>query len=280
MRLKIFLLRLYPRAWRERYEEEFLALLEQTDSSPLDLADVALGALDAHLKPQVTAASVGGERRPIMSRTTFLQGSAVAAMIGSVLLFIVIGRQLMYSIMDGLAADSVGLTGVVLMLIGVVGFGFAYARRTGGLGQVGLVVAFLGLSSLTLGFVGSVMDKVGASLASLPERGVLSWGALTFYGWVGMCAGMALFALAGLRQQMLAIPAAWLLLVGGTCGAAGHTSLVFLVISNSSDVAVMASKLVWVFGTMLFLVGFFLLGSALWSGRGAVVQPVEHPLAG
>src|SRR5262249_17230650 len=139
MKLKIFLLRLYPRAWRERYEEEFLALLEQTDSSPLDLVDVALGALDAHMKPQVTAIGVGGERRPSMSRTTFLQGSAVAAMIGSVLLIIVLGRQLMYSIMDALAADSVGLTGVVLMLIGVVGFAFAYARRTGGLGQVGLV---------------------------------------------------------------------------------------------------------------------------------------------
>jgi len=277
MKLKIFLLRLYPRAWRARYEEEFLALLEQTGSAPLDLADVALGALDAHLRPQVTATSVGGERRPLMSRTTVLQGSALAAMIGSVLLFVVIGRQLMYSIMDVLAADSVGVTGVVLMLIGVIGFELAYARRTRGLGQVGLVIAFLGLSSLTLGFVGSVMDNVGTSL---PERGVLSWGALLFYGWVGMCAGMALFALAGLRQHMLAIPAAWLLLVGGICGAAGHISLVDLVISNSSDVAVLASKLVWVFGTMLFLVGFFLLGSALWSGRGAVVQPVEHPMAG
>lgn len=277
MKLKIFLLRLYPRAWRERYEEEFLALLEQTDSSPLDLADVALGALDAHLRPQVTATSVGGERRPMMSRTTFLQGSAVAAMIGSVLLLIVIGRQLMYSILDGLAADSVGLAGAVLMVIGVVGFAFAYARRTGGLGQGGLLIAFLGLSSLTLGFVGAVMDTVGNDL---PDRGVLSWPALLFFGWVGMCAGMALFATAGLRQHVLAIPAAWLLLVGGICGAAGHTILMGMVISTSSDVAVMASKLVWVFGTMLFLVGFFLLGSALWSGRGAVVQPVEHPVAG
>jgi hypothetical protein len=177
MKFKIFLVRLYPRAWRARYEEEFLALLEQTDSSPLDLANVALGALDAHLRPQVAATSVDGERRPIMSRTTFIQGSAVAAMIGSVLLFIVIGRQLMYSIMDALAADSVGLTGVVLMLIGVVGFGLAYARRTGGLGLSGLVIAFLGLSSLTLGFVGSVMNNVGNNL---PDSGVLSWPAMLF----------------------------------------------------------------------------------------------------
>jgi hypothetical protein len=212
-----------------------------------------------------------------MSRTTFSQLSAVAAMIGSVLLFIVIGRQLMYSIMDALAADSVGLTGVVFMLIGVIGFELAYARRTGGLGLSGLVIAFLGLSSLTLGFVGSVMNNVGNDL---PDRVVLSWPAMLFWGWVGMCAGMALFALAGIRQHMLAIPAAWLLLVGGICGAAGHAILVGLVISSSSDVAVMASKLVWVFGAMLFLVGFFLLGSALWSGRGAVAQPVEHPMTG
>src|SRR5262249_479350 len=153
--------------------------------------------------------------------------------IGSVLLLIVIGRQLMYSIMDAWAADSVGLTGVVLMLIGVIGFELAYARRTGGLCQVGLGIAFLGLGSLSLGFVGAVLDNAGTRLA---EGGVLRWGALVFYGWVGMCAGLALFALAGLRQHMLAIPAAWLLLVGGICGAAGHTSLVGLVISNSSDV--------------------------------------------
>jgi hypothetical protein len=47
------MVRLYPRAWRERYEEEFGALLEERPASVLDLYDVALGAVDAWLFPQV-----------------------------------------------------------------------------------------------------------------------------------------------------------------------------------------------------------------------------------
>src|SRR5512136_2104315 len=41
---------LYPRAWRERYAEEFDAMLEQCLHSPLDVVDIMLGALDAHLQ--------------------------------------------------------------------------------------------------------------------------------------------------------------------------------------------------------------------------------------
>lgn len=46
------LLRLYPRAWRERYGEEFAALLGERPASPRDTFDIVLGALDAHLRPR------------------------------------------------------------------------------------------------------------------------------------------------------------------------------------------------------------------------------------
>jgi hypothetical protein len=49
------LVRLYPRAWRERYEEEFIALIEERPASLFDLHDIALGALDAWLRPQVAS---------------------------------------------------------------------------------------------------------------------------------------------------------------------------------------------------------------------------------
>ena len=45
-----WLLRLYPAAWRERYAEEFAAMLEQGMLSPLDVVDILLGACDAHLQ--------------------------------------------------------------------------------------------------------------------------------------------------------------------------------------------------------------------------------------
>jgi hypothetical protein len=48
-RLRPWLTRLYPKSWRERYEQEFDALLEQCLHSPLDVLDILFGALDAHL---------------------------------------------------------------------------------------------------------------------------------------------------------------------------------------------------------------------------------------
>jgi hypothetical protein len=46
------LVRLYPRAWRDRYEDEFLALLAERPPTLGDLVDTVRGALDAHLNPQ------------------------------------------------------------------------------------------------------------------------------------------------------------------------------------------------------------------------------------
>ncbi len=49
MNARAWLVRLYPRGWRERYGDEFEALLEECLHSPLDVVDIALGALDARL---------------------------------------------------------------------------------------------------------------------------------------------------------------------------------------------------------------------------------------
>ena len=50
--IRAWLTSLYPRAWRERYAEEFEDLLEQCLHTPLDVVDIFLGALDAHLQLQ------------------------------------------------------------------------------------------------------------------------------------------------------------------------------------------------------------------------------------
>jgi hypothetical protein len=55
---------LYPPEWRDRYGEEFSALLEARPVTPLDLLDIIRGALDAHLHPQV-----GGERSRFMQNS-------------------------------------------------------------------------------------------------------------------------------------------------------------------------------------------------------------------
>jgi hypothetical protein len=50
MNVRSWLVSLYPREWRELYAEEFEILLEECLHSPLDVLDIVLGALDAHLE--------------------------------------------------------------------------------------------------------------------------------------------------------------------------------------------------------------------------------------
>lgn len=53
MSIQNALLRLYPRPWRERYEEEMLTMLEQRSLSLADGVNLFFGALDAQLHPHL-----------------------------------------------------------------------------------------------------------------------------------------------------------------------------------------------------------------------------------
>lgn len=46
------LLKLYPKSWRARYEPEFRAMLTDHPISAMEMFDIVLGAVDAHLRPQ------------------------------------------------------------------------------------------------------------------------------------------------------------------------------------------------------------------------------------
>ena len=52
------LLRLYPRAWRERYGDEFLELVNDGPLNVGQLIDIVSGAIDAHLSSDVRATTV------------------------------------------------------------------------------------------------------------------------------------------------------------------------------------------------------------------------------
>src|SRR5579875_3539881 len=51
MKLIDWILQVYPRAWRERYEEEIRVVLEAHDFTVLTACDLLLGALDARFDP-------------------------------------------------------------------------------------------------------------------------------------------------------------------------------------------------------------------------------------
>lgn len=52
------LLHLYPRAWRERYGDEFLELVNDRPLNVGQLIDIVSGAIDAHLSSDVRATTV------------------------------------------------------------------------------------------------------------------------------------------------------------------------------------------------------------------------------
>jgi hypothetical protein len=56
------LLRLYPKAWRERYGAEVARMLDDTGSGPRDIPDLLRGALDAHAHPGPLGLPGGGVR--------------------------------------------------------------------------------------------------------------------------------------------------------------------------------------------------------------------------
>jgi Clp amino terminal domain, pathogenicity island component len=68
-----WLLWLYPRRWRRRYGDEFLAVLEERGFSVTALLDILRGALDAWLHPELVAvpAPVGGSANPSRRRDRF-----------------------------------------------------------------------------------------------------------------------------------------------------------------------------------------------------------------
>jgi nitrite reductase/ring-hydroxylating ferredoxin subunit len=77
------LLRLYPRRWRERYGGEFEALLEDRPPGVREVVDVARGALDAHLAPQLVAER-GSESPVVLVAQGAGRSTAVASRFGAV----------------------------------------------------------------------------------------------------------------------------------------------------------------------------------------------------
>jgi hypothetical protein len=117
------LIGLYPRAWRTRYEDEFLALLSDRPPDLSDRLDIVRGALDARLHPQPDTSSGAPEGDPWPVRMGWL------TLLGGVLLivaiFLAINGPLIVegggSYRDGSAALPVLLLAVILLGVGMLG---------------------------------------------------------------------------------------------------------------------------------------------------------------
>ena len=192
------LVSLYPRAWRDRYEPEFLALLAERPPERRDRIDIVRGAIDARLHPELRGA-VKGRRR---SRAAVLTGVAVAAAGLGWLAWIGLilrdfrgwgaGQPATADVMTLLAALGFLAMTIALVAIAVT---FGDAIRPAGLPGATLAgvgfafTAFGGGLTLLLGFIGVIL------LAwSMSDRVVPRWLAVVWIGSVALaCSGFVAF---------------------------------------------------------------------------------------
>ena len=109
-----WILRLYPRFWRERYEEEMLAFLEQHHSTWRTSADLLRGACEAHLELILRRETMNIPS--LTPRPVTLAGGTLA---GLVLVF----GLMLYSILSYPGSiQGVGLNSLLLLIVGLLAY--------------------------------------------------------------------------------------------------------------------------------------------------------------
>lgn len=204
------LLRLYPAPWRARYADEFGAVLEERPLGPFDVADVLLGAVDAHLHLRGLGAASQHAKGFAMS----LRIGGYAAIVGGVLwLLVLVGNAINNggeSFSPWLGYALVGAT--VLTLVALIGLSAFQARRHPKLTWAAVAIpalgAVVGLVGYTAVAVAGDSDTVVIGGASISPWMIGSIGVLT------MILGSSLFAVATWRARSLSRSASVLLAAG------------------------------------------------------------------
>ncbi len=202
------LLRLYPARWRARYGDEFAAVLEDRPLGPFDVADVLLGALDAHLHLRGLGAASEHAKGFAMS----LRIGGYAAILGGVLwFFTLVGNALNDGRESGSPIIGYALVGAtVATLVALVGLSAFQARSHPILTWAAFAIPAVGG---VIGIVGFVLVVVTGDGDSLLPGGISAW----FLGSIGVVAlilGSTLFATATWLARSLSRLAAASLGVG------------------------------------------------------------------
>ena len=229
--MRTLLVRCYPAAWRERYGDEFEAVLEERPLGPFDVADVLLGALDARLRMRDRRAGLGQGRGFSVS----LRIGGIAAILGAVTLAgaWILGSGLVY-----VSDASAGVAGL-LLLVGLGLLVVAIAGLTAFQARIHPVLSWTAFGMLMFG---TIMAFIGFFGAWLGRDWFWDLGAL---GVVTALFGTMLFAIATYRTAAVSRGAAVLL------GAGSVLPFIGLVVGQN---------VLMVPAVGLFLAGWFLLG--------------------
>lgn len=164
--------RLYPRAWRARYEDEFMALLEAAPTTRRDRLDIVRGALDAHLHPAepslvpglsavlggglwiLGAAQIAALPTPPDWPGYLLDSLPLAIVAVFTLAIAVVGTWLREDGRGGILGRRLGRVGVALALVGHLAWAGALVAALAGLGYgppVAIVSTAAGLGTVLVG---------------------------------------------------------------------------------------------------------------------------------
>jgi hypothetical protein len=160
------LLALYPSAWRRRYGFEFAALLDDQPPSPALIWDIVLGAIDAHLDPQVAEDGADPLRR--QTKEVIMDGLRSRGVFIAVGLLLPVALLVAAYLNPGVISDGAvfgGLAIVTALATGVI---------------VGRWWAPL---SLVIAFPIFIVSKGG----DLSAPGDIAWTTMMTIGWAAVC---------------------------------------------------------------------------------------------
>jgi hypothetical protein len=202
------LIRCYPARWRDRYGDEFAAVLAERTLGPFDVADVLLGALDAQLHLRGLGAASQHAKGFAMS----LRIGGYAAIVGGVLWLLALAGN---AINDGgetfspiLGYSIVGAT--VATLIALIGLSSFQARSHPALTWAAFAIPAAGA---VIGLVGYAAIVATGDSDAVLIGGISPW-MLGSIGLLTMVLGSSLFAVATWRARSLSRAASGLLAVG------------------------------------------------------------------
>jgi hypothetical protein len=254
--MRSVLIRLYPSRWRERYGDEFLAILEERPLGPYDIADILLGAFDARLRSQRAGATHSNERGLSMS----LRVGGIAAIVGAVILAVSWFGALSGTLpLDGRVLAGLIILGLVFLLVALTILSAAQARVRPRMVWAAFGLAMIGAVGYTIGLLG----LMGVNEGDLPAGSVgVTIAPFAFVvGGLAAVVGFALFGIATYRTGTLSRTGAVLLAVGPASGA-----VAWLLAMNVS----------WDLGGTLFLgaMACFLAG---WVVLGIAAIRLDRP---
>jgi len=245
--MRSLLIRLYPARWRARYGEEFGAILEERPLGPFDVADILLGALDAHLRLRER----GSATQKGTGLTMSLRVGGAAAILGAILF---LTGFVVTSLDDTEGAEAfpgvaLFLAGAALLLLALVGLSAFQARRHPRLIWAAFAVPAVGLILTAVGIVGMAVRGDGPFLAGLSPWDI--W----VLGVFATVVGTGLFAIATYRTGALPRPAAGLL-------GAGSALLLASVVLGMGLVGLpeIIAPAVFLVGVLAFTAGWVALG--------------------